>query len=326
MLLDHGYAVRALVSPWGDTRNLAGVLDDPTLELWRADITEPHSLAGVCKGVEVVFHAAARTADWGRWQEFYKVNVAGTAHLVAEAKRSGVKRFVFISSTAVHRYSGFHDADPRTRPRDGAKTNAYARSKIMAEDVVMGASELEPVTVRPGLWLFGPRDPNFVRYVHALHGRGVPPLLKIFSPSLPVVGSGQTVINMAYVENLVQGLVLAAEAPGAAGKTYVIADEGCPTWLEAFACLADLIGAPRPKLHLPPALAMALSKTTETLYSLALPSRDPTLTSYKAGLMVNDVHFSIAHAKRELGYEPRLTWQEGLTRTVAALYTPHGRS
>jgi nucleoside-diphosphate-sugar epimerase len=317
-LLARGHGVRALVSPWGGLDNLSSVLDHPALDIFRADITDPASLDGASEGIDTVFHAAARAQDWGRWERFYKTNVLGTKHVLEDAQRQGAGRFVFVSSVAVHRYSGFKDADPRSLPRDGGNVNAYARSKILAEDMVMAASGLEPVVVRPGLWLFGPRDPNFIRYVDALHGRSMPALLRALSPSLPIVGSGRAVMNMAYAPNLAHGLVLAGER-AAAGKVYVIADEGCPSWLEALSYLADLVGAPRPTLHLPPALARVLGTATETVLGFVLPDKDPVLTSYRAGLMINDAHFSLTAAREELGYQPQLSWQEGMRRTVAAL-------
>jgi 2-alkyl-3-oxoalkanoate reductase len=317
-LLARDHEVRALISPWGKLDNLAAVLSYPALELRRGDISEPESLAGLCKDIDVVFHAAARAADWGPWDAFYRTNVLGTKHLLKDAAAHGVRRFVFVSSVSVHRYAGFRNADPRSLPRDGGASSAYARSKIMAEDLVM-ASAKEPVVVRPGLWLFGPRDPNFLKYVQALRGENIPALFRIFLPSLPIVGSGRTVMNTCYVENLAHGLILAGEADAAAGNVYVIADEGSPTWLEVFGYLAGLARAPEPKLHLPPALARILGMSGEALYGLVRPGQDPLLTRYRAELMVHDVHFNIDAAREELGYRPMVSWQEGMRRTVMAL-------
>ena len=132
-LVAEGADVRALVSPWGTLGNLAGVADK--IDIARADITDMGSLRGVCDGVAVIYHAAARVADYGPAEPFYRANVMGTENLLREGERAGSKRLVLVSSVAVHRYSGFRDADPRALPRD-SQINAYARSKIAAEDTL----------------------------------------------------------------------------------------------------------------------------------------------------------------------------------------------
>ncbi|HKI56943.1 MAG TPA: NAD-dependent epimerase/dehydratase family protein [Trueperaceae bacterium] len=306
-LLTAGHQVRALVSPWGDTGNLAGVALHGGLEVQRADLSREGAVSGLCVGVEVVVHAAARVADWGPWEAFYRTNVVGTRQLLREAATSGARRFVLISSVAVHRYSGFRNADPRTRPRDNVR-DAYAHSKIMAEDLVFETPDLEAVVVRPGLWPFGPRDPNIRRVARALE-QGL----------LPMVGSGESVINTAYAENLALGVRLSVERPEASGRVYLIADEGMPTWREVLTELARLLGERPPRLRLPRTPTKALASGLEATWGALFPRNEPPMTRYRAGLMARDVHFNIRHAVEELGYRPAVSWQEGLRRTVGAL-------
>ena len=315
-LLAAGFGVRALVSPWGSIDNLGAVLD--RLELTRADITDESGLRGACEGVDVVFHAAARVADWGPWEAFYKTNVLGTQNLLREAERAGAGRFVLVSSVAVFPYAGFRDADARRLERKVTHNDnsvrggeAYARSKVAAEDAVAGAGRegrLEGVIVRPGLLPFGPRDANFERVAGAVK-RGL----------LPLVDGGRALVNTAYVENLVEGLYLAGTVPGAAGRDYVIADAGGVTWRDFFGTLASLLDAPPPRLTLPGALPSAAARPVEALWATLAPKTEPPLTRYRAQLMRRDVHFSLRHAFDELGYRPRVDWREGLARTVAAL-------
>ncbi len=305
-LLAEGAEVKALVSPWGNLGNLSAILGDSRLTLLRADITDSESLRGSCEGAQVVFHAAARVADWGPWEAFYKTNVKATEYLLREAERAGVKRLVLVSSVAVHRYTGFTHADPRKVPTDG-DINAYARSKVLAEKVVM-AGGLEPVIVRPGLWPFGARNPEFRQAVGALK-RGL----------LPLVDGGQAVINTAYVENLVHGLILAGTVPQAAGKIYLIADEGRISWRELFGELAEVLGAPQPRLSVPGSLLEPLGGMLETAYATFLPGKKPPLSRYGGALMRRSVHFSTIAAQEELGYAPEWRTREGLARSVAGL-------
>ena len=303
-LLAAGHRVRALVSPWGTVDRLSDTLAD--IEVARADITAPEDLPAAFEGIDVVFHAAAKVAEWGPGAVFHRANVLGTENGLRAAERAGARRLVLVSSVAVHRYRGFRDADPREAPLDGDLT-AYARSKAAAERLVDAARGLEGVIVRPGVWPFGPRDPQLPRVLAALRGR-----------TFPLVDGGRRVLNTAYVENLVAGLVLAGTVPAAAGRTYLIADDGMPTWREALGVLAVLTGASPRWLDLPGPLAAAAGAVVESTWAWAAPGRRPPIGRSAASLMRRDLHVSPRHARDELGYEPRVDWREGLRRTVAA--------
>lgn len=303
-LLAAGHSVRALVSPWGATDNLRIVSAHPNAEIVRADITRPESLQGVCVAVDAVIHSAARLADWGPAEPLMRTNAGGTRNMLDAATASGTRRFVLISSVAVHSFRGFRDADPEALPRDNV-TMPYARSKIAAEDLVFDWPA-EGVVVRPGLWPFGPRDPQTRRIAAALKGG-----------RLPLLGDGGRVLNTAYVGNLTRGLELAATTPKVGGRAFVIADDGAPTWREALSEFARLIGAPPPRLRLPEELVVPVASGVEALWRAFAPQSEPPLTRYRASLMRRDVHFSLAAAQRHLGYRPELSWREGMAASVS---------
>jgi nucleoside-diphosphate-sugar epimerase len=303
--ISEGWRVRALVSPWGTLDKLTHLPQD-RIDIVRGDIGEPSSLAGSCAGAEIVVHAAARVADFGPWEAFERTNVRGTEHLLREAERAGVARFLLISSVAVFRYRGFRNADARSLERDN-RVQPYARSKIEAEDVVMATDRCEPVILRPGLWPFGARDDTFVKIARTLR-RG----------QLPLVGDGSAVLNTAYAENFAAGVLLAATSPAAAGRSYVLGDGGHPSWSELLAELAQLLGVAPPRIHLPEGPLLLAASGIEALWRRFRPYGEPPLTSYRAGLTVRDVHFDLSHAREELGFVPAIGWREGLRRTVAA--------
>ncbi len=306
-LLAAGDAVRALVSPWGDLRNLEGDRANPLLEVVRADLTDRASLEGVCEGVDAVVHAAARVADWGPWEAFERTNVRGTGALLDEAVASGTQRFLLVSSVAVHRYTGFRDADTRAMARDN-RSSPYAYSKILAEDLLMRTRGIEPVVVRPGLWPFGRFDTTFGRVAQALQ-RG----------TLPLVKGGEAVLNTAYAPNFAVGVRLALHRPEAAGRVYLIADEGMPSWRELFAELAAQVGGRPPLLSLPGRPTKAVASGVEATWSTLFPRSEPPITRYRAGLMAKDAHFSIRHAREELGFQPKVGWRAALRITVDQL-------
>jgi nucleoside-diphosphate-sugar epimerase len=299
-----GDEVTALVSPWGKLDNLEHL----NLPILRADIRDPDALVGRCEGVDVVVHAAAKVADWGRWQDFMQVNASGTANLLREAKRAKVKRFVLISSIAVHPYSGYVQADSRTLPRDST-INAYAVSKRLAEDYVM-MNDVPWTIVRPGLWVFGERDPQFARVARAISRR-----------QLPLIAGGKTVLNTAYAPNLARAVRTASFHPAAVGKSYVLADDGQPSWREVFGHVASSLGVSSPRMSLPAAPVRGVARAIERLWNETL---EPPLTPYRVQLFSQDIHFNTQTARDELGYYPAITWREGIERTCAALEEAQG--
>lgn len=306
-LVTGGDEVVALVSPWGDIENLGTARELARIEVLRADLSQQGDLAWTLEGVDAIVHAAARAADWGPWDAFYRTNVLGTQRLLDAAARAGTRRFVLISSVAVHTYRGFRDADPRTLPRDNT-SNPYAYSKILAENLVMTRADVEGVVVRPGLWPFGARDATFQRVERAV-ARGVMPMLK----------RGESVLNTTYATNFADGVALAVHSPVAAGRVYLFADRGAPSWRDLFAELARLVGSEPPKLSVPRRPARAIATGVEATWRALFPATEPPMTRYRAGLMAHDVHFSIHHAVQELGYEPRVEWREGLRLALEAL-------
>ncbi len=325
--LEAGWRVRAMLSPWGDPWRLDAAVDavrarrrggapaadrasDPEaqahrVERVRADLTAPASLAGVFDDVDVVVHAAARVAEYGPWKPFYETNVQGTAHALRAGERAGVRRFVFVSSVAIFRYRGFRDADARDRVRDRHDL-PYARSKILAEDLVRAAG-LETVIARPGLWPFGPRDPTLDRVLGAA-SRGL----------MPIVGSGAAVINTAYAPALALGLVRCAEHPDAAGRSYVLAEPDAVSWNDLFDEVARLLGRRRAHIHLPAGAADAVARLVEPLWARLAPGAEPPITRYRAHLTVRDVHFSTENAERELGHVSPVGWRQALAESVAS--------
>jgi len=301
-----GADVVAMISPWGRPERLAAHAHDPAVRLVRADVTDAASLTGVFDGVDAVVHAAARVADHGPWRAFHRVNVEGSAHVARAAVRSGVKRVVLVSSVAVWRYRGISGDDPRTRPRD-QYVLPYGRSKVLAEEVVR-AEAPEPVVVRPALWPYGTRDPNFARVATALR-RGI----------LPLVDGGRAHLQTVDAALLARALVACAHDPVAIGRSYLVADPGTPTWRELFGQIAELLGVAPPRLSLPGGPLEAVAPAVESAWtSLRLPG-EPPLTRYRAGLMRRAVVLDASAVADELNVHPTRTRRVALEAALRHL-------
>jgi nucleoside-diphosphate-sugar epimerase len=301
-LAGRGDAVRGLVRATSDLALLEGV----PVERVVGNLDDPASLEAATRGIEIVYHAAAAVTDWGTLGYFRRVNVEGTRNLLEAAVANGVQRFVHVSTVAVH---SFIDAQEMDEQSPQLPTPfPYCQTKREAEALALDyhrRGEIDVTVVRPGD-VYGPGD-----RVALLNMAG---LLK--AGRLPYVGGGRKLGAFAYVENLADGLILAGTIERAVGEAYVITDGVKMTWREYFGKLTAALGMPHPRISVHPALAYAAATLLEAAYRLLrLPGRPP-VTRYLVAHLRGDFHFSIAKARRELVYEPRVGVDEGVRRTA----------
>jgi nucleoside-diphosphate-sugar epimerase len=250
-------------------------------------------------------HLAALSTPWGRRHDFLATNVEGTRRVLAAARAAGVRRLVHVSSPSVT----FDNRDRRgvteAEPRPARFLSAYQESKALAEDLVRAATGLETVIVRPRA-IFGPGDTSLLPRLLARARTG----------RLRIVGSGHNLADLTYVDNVVDALLLARDVPGAAGRTYLIANgEPVVLWDFIATCLRGLGLAP-PTRHVPFQLAFALAGAAEALHR-ALPALgEPPLTRYTVALLGRDQTIDLTAARRDLGYAARVSLAEGLDRAI----------
>ncbi len=303
-----GYTVRALYLPDedADSARRAGV------EVVRGDLTNPATLAGIADGVTVVFHLAARVTDWGPLAAFRAVTVDGTRHLLDACQGKGIRRFVYFSSFTALGFSrdtaGFDEDAPCV------KTGIpYSDTKVEAEVLVaeLGRRYEIPFTiVRPA---------NVIG-AGSLWARDVLDLLH--RGPTPIVGDGTAPGAFVHVQNLVDGVILAAESDKAAGRTYHFIDDYPVTWAEYLTTLGSWIGR-RPRFRIPTALAWRVGALAERICA-PLGVRSPA-SRIAAGIMGRNHMVSSRRAREELGWTPRVSYPEALAEIrewVDAVYRP----
>jgi nucleoside-diphosphate-sugar epimerase len=297
-----GHEVRVLAQEGTDTQRI----DDVDADVIRGDLLRPERLEQACAGCEVVLHLAGVVQDWGPVELFQRVNVGGTRNVLEAAVAQGVRRMVFTSSLAVHRYVGIAAGD-ETWPRDNHR-HPYGASKIACEDLLLGAHaarRIEAVVVRPGVFPFGPGD-----------RLALPELIRNHRRYLHVAG-GQARLCTAYAPNLAEGLALCGTVPRAAGEVYVIADDETPTWRGLIERLFAGVGLVAPERGVPLWAAMAAATAAEGVS--AFSRKPPLINRYRVALAGRDCVFTSAKAKTQLGYRPRVGLEEALERTCAWL-------
>ncbi|MGH7943997.1 MAG: NAD-dependent epimerase/dehydratase family protein, partial [Opitutaceae bacterium] len=282
----------------------------------RSAIEDATAAAAACEGMETVFHVAAKVGVWGRYDDFFRINVLGTRAVLDGCRVHGVKRLVFTSTPSVV-YNGrdLAGAD-ELLPLTTDCPSPYPLTKAQAEREVLAASTagLQTVALRPHL-IWGPGDPHLLPRLLARARAG----------RLRIIGSARNRVDMVHVENVVDAHLLAeaalrtGAASPAAGRAYFITN-GEPvvlwTWINK---LLQAIGEPPVTNHVSLRTASRIGLACEVAWRI-LPLRgEPPMTRFVAAELANDHWFDITAARRDLGYVPRISMQQGTGELIKSL-------
>ncbi len=293
--------IRCLVHPSADASSLARFGD--RVEIVRVDLRDARAVRDTCRDAATVFHCAGIVHP-RRVRDLYDVNVGGTRNLIDAAAEVGVGRFLYISSNSPAGLNVAPDtlmveADP-PRPYLG-----YGLSKLQAEWLVndaFRAGRLATTIVRP-CWFYGPHQPlrqtRFFRMIKEGH-----PI---------VVGRGDNLRSMSYVDNIVQALLLAEDKPIAAGRTYWVADRRPYSFIEIIETVARVLGVEVHPRYLP-TVTSALARFADSMLQMTGLYNQEV---HVAGELAATIAVSIDAAVRDLGYDPEIELEEGMRRSVA---------
>lgn len=286
------------------------------VEVLRGDLADLPTVLHAVRGVDLVFHVAAKAGVWGPYEDYYRANVLGTKNILEACKTAGVHRLVYTSSPSVVLHHGDLDGIDESMPYPAQHAAPYAATKAEAEKLVRAANDdkLATVSLRPHL-IWGPGDNHIVPRIVA-RGR----LRKLWR-----IGWGKRLIDATYVDNAADAHVLAGDriAPGSpiAGKVYFIGnDEPVDVWelVDAFLTAADVPPVPRWK-KTPRFVAHAISCVLEARHRLFKLPGEPKMTRYVVEQLSTSHWFDLSAAKRDLGYNPKVPTAEGLKRLRAWL-------
>lgn len=274
-------------------------------EIIYADITKPHTLEGLCKGITHVIHLAALASDWGPLPAFLKVNAEGTKNMLEASLASGIKRFLFVSSLAIHPLNG-HNGSDENAPA-ASTINPYAISKKSAESIVKYFDEkIETVIVRPGFFPYGPGDTT--SFIHLAQA--------IMSGKYANINGGKSMISTSYIENLTEGMTIAALHPKASRETFILCDNEPVSWNQIAADISSGLGKKQNFISIPFKLAYAVAMISELLYRAIGKKTAPPITRYRVSVPRKNLVFSNKKARELIGYNPKITWADGLKKTL----------
>jgi 2-alkyl-3-oxoalkanoate reductase len=298
LLSKRGDHVRALVRKTSNRKHLETL---SKVELFEGSVEQVERVKDAMDGVDAVVHTAglikARSTD-----EFFAVNVGGTSNLIEAARGRGLKRFVFVSSLEACGPSS--DGMPVGSDQEDPVT-AYGRSKLAAEKVVLSAKDDIPVIIlRPGA-IYGPRDAEILQAFKSIK-RGL----------LPLIAGGEAKGVWIYATDCAAACIRAIDADLPSGKTYFV-DDGCGPMAQS-QMLADAEQAIGKRAvwrtSLPVPFLMTVARGVEAYGRMA--NRPVMLTREKANMLLQHWVCSSEETRRELGWEPRVPWREGVALAV----------
>ena len=294
------------------------------------DLADPDAIREAVRGCDQVYHCA-HAFSLGM-KDAIRVNVGGTRTLLEAARDEGVSRFIYLSSVAVY---GQTPPDGTGESRDTPLTgDPYSDSKILSEQEVISFSKkygLPVVILRPAI-VYGP-DSRFwsIGIIEALRAKH--PI---------VVGKGDGLCNSLYIDNLVDAMILAGTVDGVEGEAFIITDGVPCTWREYVGRYARMMGMESPP-SCPKWLAWIVAMKSKFLVMMIdrlreTPGREParflvrgfrfTLKAIRelhlrlCAFLPRDIRyfthraaFDIHKAREILGYRPRVSLDDGMTKT-----------
>jgi nucleoside-diphosphate-sugar epimerase len=295
-------------------------LEKYRVELVQADLGDVEALTRAATDCDIVFHVAAKAGVWGPAAEYFRVNVTGTENVLTACRRAGVRRLVYTSSPSVVFNGKDMEGVNESVPYPAHYEAAYPESKAIAEQKVLAANsaELATVALRPHL-IWGPGDPHLIPRILDRARRG----------RLRRIGRGDNRVHTVYVDNAADAHLLAADRLGATpigGKAYFIADaEPRPLW-EVINRILAASGLPPVSRSLPVPLAYSAGALLEGVYRLFGVEAEPPMTRFVARELATSHWFDLTAARRDLGYEPAVSFEEGMRRLEEALRSSPPRS
>lgn len=310
-----GKPVRALVRPNSDRT----WLKSQGVEFAEGDVTDRASLERACRGVQIVYHAAARVGDWGPWSEFQAITIDGTRNVFEAAIAAGVKRVLHISSISTY---GYHTKEGTIDESFDLGYKLYhwayySRSKVDAERIAWEyhrSGKIELTVIRPA-WIYGPRDrATLARMIHMIR-----------SGRSKILGRGDNRINMVYAGNVAEASIRAAEMPAANGEAFNCSNDGEITQQQFYDLMAKAIGVPPVRRYVPYRVAYFAGFVLELLGHAFAWKKPPFVTRYAVWLMGRRSYFTADKARRVLNWQPTITYEVGIPMTVKWFFDQDSR-
>jgi len=309
-----GKAIVKLLKERGDevrsfSRNPHPALTAMGVEHCRGELADAGAVKRAAEGCDIIFHVAAKAGVWGPYEEFYRANVLGTKHVIDACRLHGIKRLVYTSSPSVVFDGSDMEGVDESVPYPEHFEAFYPQTKAEAEQLVLQANDqtLATVALRPHL-IWGPEDNHLVPRILERGAKG----------ALRKLGSRECLVDTVYIDNAALAHLQAADhldvGSVVAGKAYFLSQgEPLPIW-DVVNRILDAGGLPPVTRTLSPSLAYTIGTILEKVYGLLKLKGEPRMTRFVAKELSTSHWFDLSAAKNDFGYQPEVTFDEGIER------------
>ncbi len=286
-------------------------------EVARCDLADAAAVKQALTGCTAVLHIAAKAGVWGPPAEFWQANVAGTQHVIDACLQLGIARLVYTSTPSVIHAGGDVEGIDESAAISKHFSAPYPHTKAVAEQAVLAANgpALATVALRPHL-IWGPGDTQLTARV----------LQRARAGRLRMVGGGVKLIDSVYIDNAVHAHLLALDQlkPGAAcaGKAYFVTQGAPIAQKDLINGMLAAAGLPPCQASVSPRLAWLAGAVLEGIWHLLRRREEPPMTRFLAEQLATAHWYDIRAIRRDLGYEPRVTLEQGLELLARSLKGP----
>jgi nucleoside-diphosphate-sugar epimerase len=263
------------------------------------------SLLEATKNIDKVIHAVGVIHPKNACN-FYNLNTNGTKNMLEASYKNGVKKFLFISSNSAQGYNIQKDK-PMTETDPDRPYTDYGKSKYKAEQTIkeyQSTGKIQTVIIRP-CWFYGPNPgPIFIELVRRING-GRP----------PIFGNGLNLRTMSYIDNTVYGIVKVIDSDKTNGQTYWFGDEKPYKLIDVYNEIAKNLGVKIKPIHIPWVLCWLAEKLDQFIGKIGQYNR----YLHVMGETGHYIWCDTSKAQRDFGYEPKISLQEGMKRTIDSM-------
>jgi len=299
-------------------RNRYPHLERKGIRTVQADLRDASAVDRACHGRDVVFHVGALAGIWGPRKLFEEINVGGTRNVIAACRAKNVSKLVYTSSPSVVFGNKSLCGVDESLPYPKKFLAEYPRTKAMAERLVLSVDDhdLATIALRPHL-IWGPGDPHLIPRIIQRARQG----------KLARIGTAEILVDVTYVDNAAHAHVLAADAlsdhsPGNRRAYFISQEKPVELWSWLNSILSA-VGIPEVRRSIPRSLAFAAGAVLEFTCRLAAIKKEPRMTRFLASQLSRHHYFDISAARRDLGYSPTISTEEGLVRLIEWLKSDH---
>ena len=287
-------------------RSPAPELESLGVHVVQGDLGALGTLTVAAAGCNAVIHTAGKAGVWGPYNDYYQANAWGTGNVILACRANEIRYLVYTSSPSVVHGGGDIEGGDESLPYPDHFSSPYPETKAIAEQLVLAANceQLKTVALRPHL-IWGPGDPHLLPRLMAKAANG----------RLTLPGP-QKLIDTIFVENAASAHLLALEClqknGPCCGKPYFISNDEPLPQAEIICSLLKAAGMEPEIKPIAPAVAKVAGVLVQTAWKVLHLKSEPPVTKWAAEQLSTAHWYDISAAKRDLGYRPKVSIEQGL--------------